>query len=200
VKLALHHVTISNTLSMLSRSPSRTPSRSPPKGYTDAQPASSQHTSDMQSGSSHHTSNSADSTQSPERRSPLSRPSQSQAQHPGRIPASPFGPFANSPPGATGSSPAGMSTSSHSAMQVSATSVTYTLQKGNQPNIYPMKEWKQQSNGSFAKQQLRGLCRTDAAGRCNCECEGAAQFPGCCKAWQDAVTAEAHQPYGGQGQ
>ena len=111
---------------MLSRSPSRTPSRSPPKGYTDGQPSSSQHTSDMQTGSSHHTSNSADSTQSPERRSPLSRASQSQAQHPGRVPASPFGPFANSPPGATGSSPAGMSTSSHSAMQVSATTTTHT--------------------------------------------------------------------------
>ncbi|KAL0032094.1 hypothetical protein WJX77_004782 [Trebouxia sp. C0004] len=103
------------------RSPSRTPSRSPPKGYTDPQPASSQHTSDMQSGSSHHTSNSADSLQNPDRRSPVSRASQSRDQHPGRVPASPFGPFANSPPGATGSSPAGMSTSSHSAMQADAT-------------------------------------------------------------------------------
>ncbi|DBB04839.1 TPA: hypothetical protein ACH3X3_010127 [Trebouxia sp. C0006] len=103
------------------RSPSRTPSRSPPKGYVDPLPSSSQHTSDMQSGSSHHMSNSADSTQSPGRRSPLSRASQSQAQHPGRVPASPFGPYANSPPGATGSSPAGMLTSSHSAMQADAT-------------------------------------------------------------------------------
>ncbi len=129
---------------MLSRSPSRTPSRSPPKGYTDAQPSSSQHTSDMQTGSSHDTSNSADLTHSPERRSPLSRASQSQPQHSGRVPASPFGRYANSPPGATGSSPAGMSTSSHSAMQVSAALVTYTLQKGHQPSFNPMKEWKQQ--------------------------------------------------------
>ena len=137
---------IAHALSMPSRSPSRTPSRSPPKGYVDPLPSSSQHTSDMQSGSSHHMSNSADSNQSPERRSPLSRASQSQAQHPGRVPASPFGPYANSLPGATGSSPAGMLTSSHSAMQVSATSVT--LQKGNQPSLYPIKEWKQQR--SFA--------------------------------------------------
>lgn len=131
---------IANTLSMLNRSPSRTPSRSPPKGYADPQPASSQHTSDMQSGSSHHMSNSADSTQSPERRSPLSRASQSQAQHPGRVPASPFGPYANSPPEANGSSPAGMSTGSHSAMQVSATTATHrsmVQQKDNQLSTIP---------------------------------------------------------------
>lgn len=192
---------VASTVAVLSRSPSRTPSRSPPTGHTDPQPASSQHTADMQSGSSHHTSNSADSIQSPERRSPLSRPAQSQAQHTGRVPASPFGPFANSPPGATGSSPTGMSTSSQSAMQVSATSVNCTLQKGHQlsMNFYPIK-WKQQSNVSSAEQQLKGICLHDAAGRCHCEREGAAQFSGCCKAWQDTVTAEAHKPYGGQGQ